>query len=229
MWFRKILKLSACAVVVASLTNCAGWQQRIARLDRDASSEACIAAGYTNFHPQHEECITNTTAARKAQAQREAQQTIFAGLLLGLAVKGAPAGAVATTPLQPSPPASTPYPSYTAPIRSTTTAPIRSTTDNQGSTALTARSGIGSQASRRICPDGSYVFGTECRIAPDGTYVAGSPQIAPDGTYVTGRPQIAPDGTYVGGNGPVRICPDGSYVSGSSCIVTPNGSYVGAP
>ena len=85
------------------------------------------------------------------------------------------------------------------------------------------------QGSMRICPDGSYVYGTECRIAPNGQYLPGPATIAPNGQYVTGRPQIAPDGTYVGGNGPVRICPDGSYVSGSRCVITPNGSYVGAP
>ena len=207
MWLRQLPKVSACAVVMASLTNCAGWQQRVARFEYETSSQACVAAGYTAAHSQHEECIANTTAARKAQEQREAQETILGGLLLGLAVKGTAAGAVATPPPQLSAPAS---PSYSAP-----SAPIRSTTDNQ--------------ATMRLCPNGSYVYGTECRLAPNGQYLPGPATLAPNGQYVTGRPQIAPDGTYVGGNGSVRICPDGSHVAGSRCVLTPNGSYVGAP
>lgn len=68
--------------------------------------------------------------------------------------------------------------------------------------------------SRRLCPNGSYVYGDECRLAPDGSYVSGTPR-------------LAPDGSYVGGPGPIRICPNGRYVAGSTCVLMPDGSYVG--
>jgi len=88
MRLRKLSKVTACGVVMAALTNCAGWQQRMAQFEYDTSSDACVAVGYTEAHPQHEECIANTTAVRKAQGQREAQETILGGLMLGLAIRG---------------------------------------------------------------------------------------------------------------------------------------------
>lgn len=95
--------------------------------------------------------------------------------------------------------------------------------------ATPVQSSTRDQAAVRICPNGSYVYGTKCQLAPNGQYLPGSATLAPNGQYVTGRPQRAPNGAYVGGNGPVSMCPDGSYVAGSRCVLTPNGTYVGAP
>lgn len=206
MQVRQLRRMIGCVIISASLANCAGWQQRIAQFDRDESSKACVAAGYAVTHPRHEECIANTTAARKAQGQREAQETIFGGLLLGSAIKGAAAGG-GVYPMQPTAPAN--------PGNST------SATPGQGSTR--------DQAAVRLCPNGSYVYGNACQLAPNGQYLPGPATLAPNGQYVTGRPQMAPNGSYVGGNGPVSMCPDGSYVAGSRCVLTPNGTYVGAP
>lgn len=138
------------------------------------------------------------------QAKRQQQQDL-AAYLLGSFFAGYTGSAVAAPTQQPSAQATSPSLQAAAPTWSQP------------------------QSSMRICPDGSYVYGTECRIAPNGRYLPGPATIAPNGQYVTGRPQIAPNGKYVGGSGPVRICPDGSYVAGSRCMITPNGTYVGAP
>lgn len=145
--------------------------------------------------------FNSCTGNLRTQWKNEARQDIADSLIIGALVAGA------NPPMEPLPSVqrASPVPRVAAPSSSQR------------------------QASMRICPDGSYVYGTDCRIAPNGQYLPGNPTIAPNGQYVTGRPQIAPDGTYVGGNGPVRMCPDGSYVSGSRCVMTPNGRYVGAP
>lgn len=87
-----------------------------------------------------------------------------------------------------------------------------------------------------MCPDGTYVSGETCVLAPDGTYVSGGrgygwPQIAPDGSYVSGalgsQPVMTPEGGFVGGGRGSVMCPDGSYVSGWSCVLAPDGRYVG--
>ena len=52
-----------------------------------------------------------------------------------------------------------------------------------------------------LCPDGSFVGGSECNLAPDGTFVGGEPTMAPDGTFVGGEPAMAPDGSFVGDDG----------------------------
>ena len=88
------------------------------------------------------------------------------------------------------------------------------------------------QASQ-MCPDGSYVSQGPCTMYPNGRYVGGGAQcqMAPDGSYVpqqgNSTPRMAPDGSYVQGGGNMTMCPDGSYVAGSSCVMTPNGGYVG--
>lgn len=138
------------------------------------------------------------------QAKRQQQQDLAANLL-GSFFTGYYGSAVAPPAPQPGDQTASPAPQAVAPSWSQP------------------------QPSTRICPDGSYVYGTECQIAPNGQYLPGPATIAPNGQYVTGHPRIAPDGTYVGGNGAVRICPDGSYVAGSRCVITPNGRYVGAP
>ena len=53
-------------------------------------------------------------------------------------------------------------------------------------------------AAQTLCPDGTYVGGSECHLSPDGTYVGGEPHLAPDGSCVGGEPSLAPDGGYVG-------------------------------
>lgn len=207
MRLRQLLKVTACGVAMAALTNCAGWQQRMAQFEYDTSSDACVAVGYTEAHPQHEECIANTTAARRAQGQREAQETILGGLMLGLAIRGSGTNA-GPTPTS------------------------RSSSAEESSHLATSemvRNKAIDQPAVRLCPNGNYVYGTECRLAPNGQYLPGPATLAPDGQYVVGRPQITPDGTYVGGNGRVLLCPDGSYVSGERCILTPDGGYVGGP
>lgn len=78
-----------------------------------------------------------------------------------------------------------------------------------------------------LCPNGTYVSGSNCRLAPNGTYVGGTPTLAPDGSYVGGRPRIVPNGKYVGGYGKTTVCPDGSFVTGTRCLPTPAGTYVG--
>ena len=73
------------------------------------------------------------------------------------------------------------------------------------------------------CPDGSNVAGIKCNRCPDGTYVGGlSCRWAGQG-YVAGPPIVHPDV-------PNRVlCPDGiTYVIGSSCVLKPDGSFVGA-
>lgn len=93
-----------------------------------------------------------------------------------------------------------------------------------------------------LCPDGNYVSRGPCTICPNGKYVGGGAQcqIAPDGSYVprqesnskgttsnSSPPQITPNGRYVQGGAGMTICPDGSYVAGTSCVIAPNGKYVG--
>ena len=72
------------------------------------------------------------------------------------------------------------------------------------------------------CPDGSNVAGIKCNRCPDGIYVGGlSCKWAGQG-YVAGPPISGPDV-------PNRVlCPDGiTYVIGSSCVLKPDGSFVG--
>ena len=84
-----------------------------------------------------------------------------------------------------------------------------------------------------MCPDGSYVSQGPCTLCPNGRYVGGGAQcqMTPDGSYVprqeNSNPRMAPDGSYIQGGGGMTMCPDGSYVAGSSCVMTPNGGYVG--
>lgn len=84
-----------------------------------------------------------------------------------------------------------------------------------------------------MCPDGSYVSKGPCNLCPNGKYVGGGAQcqMAPDGSYVPQRgnstPQLAPNGSFVPGGGQVTLCPDGSYVTGKTCILAPNGRYIG--
>lgn|GEM_PF-366174 len=196
-----------------SLSGCAGKMQWVknfeAATERQTASRECVKAGWAIENPRHEECIQNTVIALREQQriQAERDRENLAGLLiLGAAGYGASQEYSAPSPQQALPP-----------------------NTGQTSFASPSQSSVGGQATMRLCPNGSYVYGTECRLAPNGQYLPGPATLAPNGQYVTGRPQIAPDGTYVGGNGPVRICPDGSYVSGSRCILTPDGSYVGAP
>ena len=37
--------------------------------------------------------------------------------------------------------------------------------------------------SAALCPDGSYVGGSQCNLCPDGSYSAGSCSLQPDGSY----------------------------------------------
>ena len=83
-----------------------------------------------------------------------------------------------------------------------------------------------------LCPDGTYAERGPCTLCPDGSYVGGGGQcqLAPDGSYVPaarGAPQLAPDGTYLPGGGQPVLCPNGSYVVGRSCVLTPDGRYIG--
>ena len=53
---------------------------------------------------------------------------------------------------------------------------------------------------RSLCPDGSWVGGSECNLAPNGSWVGGEPNLAPNGSWVGGEPNLAPDGSWVGDN-----------------------------
>lgn len=78
-----------------------------------------------------------------------------------------------------------------------------------------------------LCPNGQYVMG-RCSITPDGTFVGGNPTLAPNGSYVGGKPSLAPDGSWVGENsGRTTLCPDGSWVGGTTCVLAPDGRYLG--
>lgn len=47
-------------------------------------------------------------------------------------------------------------------------------------------------------------------------------------TSFGGTPRMAPDESFVnGGNGRTTMCPDGTFVGGSTCVITPNGKFVG--
>jgi hypothetical protein len=87
-------------------------------------------------------------------------------------------------------------------------------------------SGVASAST--LCPDGTYVSGSQCTLAPNGKYVGGTapPRIAPNGDYVSGTPRILPNGEYGGGRGATSVCPDGSMVIGT-CHLNPNGTYTG--
>ncbi len=87
-----------------------------------------------------------------------------------------------------------------------------------------------------LCPNGQYVNTGPCTLCPDGSYIGGGGRctLAPDGKYVNGTPRLTPNGGYVGGNGPTQpqqqpttLCPDGSYVAGKTCVLMPNGRYIG--
>jgi hypothetical protein len=72
------------------------------------------------------------------------------------------------------------------------------------------------------CPDGSNVAGINCSRCPDGTYVGGLSCRWDGQGYVAGPPTSRRDD-------PNRVlCPDGiTYVIGSSCVLKPDGSFVG--
>jgi hypothetical protein len=208
---RKISHTLAVLLIAASLSGCAekmSWVQRFeAKALRASAAKACEKAGWGVSDPRHIECVNNTMPALLAQDQANAQrdrENLLSLLALGAAGYAASQGRVTAQP-------------NNSIINSSTTgaSPVQRSPDRQASLVL--------------CPDGTYVYGTQCDLAPNGRYLPSPATIAPNGQYVTGRPQIAPDGTYVGGDGPIRICPDGSYVSGARCLLTPNGKYVGAP
>ncbi len=78
------------------------------------------------------------------------------------------------------------------------------------------------QAHATSCPDGSNEAGNKCNICPDGTYVGALSCRWTGRGYAAGPPIVRPD---------IRnraLCPDGiTYVIGSSCVLKPDGRFVG--
>ncbi len=48
-------------------------------------------------------------------------------------------------------------------------------------------------SAQTLCPDGSWVEGSNCELAPDGSWAGGSPELAPDGELLSdiGYPSVA--------------------------------------
>lgn len=205
-----LVRMIASALLMALLSACAAFPLTMA--------QECKAQGAPKGSPGYEAC-KQRSIQRAAQIEREnwrAVGDIAATALVATAAVEAAKGQAYVSP--------TPTVSNSA--RPTLTiAPMAPVTLSPSS------GGSGAQSVTRtsMCPNGSYVSGSQCVLAPDGTYTSGRPTIAPDGTYVTGRPTMAPDGSFVGGKGSLTLCPDGKYVAGGSCVLAPDGSYVGKP
>lgn len=194
-----VAKGGALALMCASLSSCAAYEARVAHVNQIEAREACKRAGYASPGVAMQQCINNTIPTVKAERRQLASDLIAGGVLVGAALTAARAGGDANLGAAPQTPIST------------------------FDTSARTRGSV------MACGNGQYVFGTRCFAAPDGTYVSGPPRLAPDGSYVAGTPRIAPNGRYVGGAGQIIACPDGSYVAGSSCVMTPDGRYVGRP
>ncbi len=78
------------------------------------------------------------------------------------------------------------------------------------------------QAHATSCPDGSNEARNKCNICSDGTYVGALSCKWTGRGYAAGQPIVRPD---------LRnrvLCPDGiTYVIGSSCVLKPDGRFVG--
>lgn len=77
------IKVAIAAVATMTGGGCAAYTEKVA-------STECAKAGYSLDHPKHQDCMRNTRAAWKAEAQ--------ADILGGVAVAGAVASANATSP-----------------------------------------------------------------------------------------------------------------------------------
>lgn len=74
-----IWRLLVGAVVVVALSGCATIQRNI----RQNLVDRCAQAGYGPAHPQHEECVVNTAALDRRQAQQDAIAAFTLGAAAG--------------------------------------------------------------------------------------------------------------------------------------------------
>lgn len=155
--------------------------------------------------------------AAQERASQENVDALMGLIFIGAMIEGASNGAVVN-------------PGYIPTVQ--TNSPPRQTYQSSPSVQNRATGGAGGISGTRMCPDGSYVAGSQtCLMAPDGTYVTGGrgTRMCPDGTYVSGTQSCAltPTGTYVEGGRGTTMCPDGTFVAGVRCQMAPDGKYVG--
>ena len=87
-----MIRLLTILAIAAALSGCATIQRNI----RQSLVDRCTQAGFYPSHPQHEECITNTAALDRQQAQQDA----IAAFTIGAAA-GAYSNANPVVPVQP--------------------------------------------------------------------------------------------------------------------------------
>jgi hypothetical protein len=167
------------AALLATLSGCAGWDQRMNESYQKEGAKRCAKQGLANGSAVYNDCV-----AQFVQTRIDQRSAVRGDLLAGTAVAATVGANVWSAEQQGRARA------YGQPLQDQ---PLQWRTCPDGRYVLTNAC--------YLAPDGTYVGGPP-QQAPDGRYIgrtSGNVIMCPDGRYVTGsRCQLAPDGSYVG-------------------------------